>query len=113
MVIHRVGAADADHQRLFDLAAQGQLDIGQTPSDRQRGTGQDWEAEPVAVADHFLRLVEAVGEVLVVVDGRGAAVCFKDFDAFFEELVARVELLPLFVVGVLAVLTDDQDGVAS
>ena len=71
------------------------------------------KSEPVAVVDHFLRLIEAVGEVLVVVDGRGAAVCFKDLDAFFEKLVARVELLPLFVIGVLTVLADDQHRVAS
>ena len=90
MVIHGVGAADADHQRLFDLATQRQLDIGQTPSDWQRRTGENWEAEPVAIVDHFSRLVKAVGEVLVVVDGRGAAVFSKDFDAFFEEFVARV-----------------------
>ena len=38
-----------------------------------------------------LRLIEAVGEVLVVVDGRGAAVFFKDLDTLFEKLVVRIE----------------------
>ena len=113
MVVHGVGAADADHQRLFDLAAQGQFDIGQTPSDRQRRTREDREAEPVAVVDHFSRFVKAVGEVLVVVDGRGAAVFFKDFDAFFEKLIARVQNLSFVVSGVLAVLADDQHCIAS
>ena len=67
----------------------------------------------MAVGDHFLRLVKAVGEVLVVVDGRGAAVFFKDFDAFFEEFVARVQNLSFVVFRVLAVLADDQHCVAS
>ena len=113
MIVHGVGAADADHQRLFDLAAQGQLDIGQTPSDRQRRTGENREAEPVAVVDHFSRLVEAVGEVLVVVNWYGTAVLFKDLDAFFEKFVARVQNLSFVVFRVLAVLADDQHCVAS
>ena len=81
-------------------------------------TGSDepariWEAEPVAVGDHFLRFVKAVGEVLVVVNWYGTAVFFKDLDAFFEEFVARVQNLSFVVSGVLAVLADDQHCVAS
>ena len=59
-----------------------------------------------------LRFFEAVGEVLVVIDGNGAAALFENLDALFEELVARVEDLAFVVPGIVAVFADDQHSIA-
>ena len=56
-----------------------------------------------------LGLGEAVREVLVVEDRNGPAIGLENVDHLPEELVARVENLPLLVVRIVAVLADDQD----
>ena len=108
MVVHGVGAADADHQGLLDAGPVRDLQVRQPPGDRQRGPGQDGEAEAASVLDHLPGVVEAVGEVLVVVDRHRPPVGLEDGHALLEHLVPRVELLAQLVVRVLAVLADDQ-----
>src|SRR5947207_1051542 len=60
---------------------------------------------------HPLCLFEAVGQVFVVVDRDYAAVLLEDFYTLFEKLVARVKDLTLFILGIIAVLADDEHGV--
>ena len=49
--------------------------------------------------------------MLVDEDGARFAALFEDLDDLFEELVARVELLVLFVVRIVAVFADEDDAV--
>ena len=81
VVIHRVGAADAHHQGVFDLAIERQFQLGQPPRDGERRAGEHREAEPLRIGHHLFRLGEAVREVLVVVDRHGAAGSLEDVDA--------------------------------
>ena len=89
---------------------------GISTSGRRQVTGSD---EPASIGKlqalrgvhHRLGFLEAVGEVLVVVDRNGAAVLFEDLDALLEEFVARIEDLALLVARIVAVLADDQHGI--
>ena len=74
-------------------------------------TGQHREAETFRGGDHGLGLFEAVGEVLIVINGNGAVILLEYFDALLKKFIARVEALALFVNGIVAVLTDDHDGI--
>ncbi len=51
--------------------------------------------------------------MLVVIDRDSPTVAVEDVDALLEELVARVEDLAFGVVGIIAVLADDQHGIDS
>ena len=52
-------------------------------------------------------MLEAVRQVLVVIDGNRGAVLLEHVNALLHEFVARVEDLPLLVPFVVAVLADD------
>ena len=43
----RVEATAADHERVLDLAAQRELELGEPPAEGQRGVRHHREAEPV------------------------------------------------------------------
>ena len=49
--------------------------------------------------------------MLVVKDGHGAAAEAKNGDHLFKNLIARPQGLALFVVGIVAVLGDEQHAV--
>ena len=51
--------------------------------------------------------------MLVVIDRDSPTVAVEDVDALLEELVARVEDLAFGVVGIIAVLADEQHGIDS
>src|SRR5438309_2078155 len=49
--------------------------------------------------------------MLVIEDRRGSPILLEHLDRLPEELVARIEFLPDFVVRIIAVLADDEHGV--
>ena len=73
--------------------------------------GQERELQPLRRLDHLLGLGEAERKMLVVENRDRAAVVLEDLGGLAEELVARIEDLPLVVAGIIAVFADDQDGV--
>ena len=106
-----VDAADGDADRLVDPGAQGHVDRGGAPGDRERGAGHEGEPQLPGGVVHLARPLPVPGEVLVVEDRGGSACCAVDGDDLPEELVARVEPLALLVGAVGAVLADEQDAV--
>lgn len=56
-------------------------------------------------------MLPIVREMLVHEDGATASAFSKDVHDLFEELVTGVELLLLFVVGVIAMLANESDAV--
>ena len=111
VVVHGVRTADTHHQRFLDVTVQREFQVGQPPGDRQARARKHRETEPLRVGHHFQAPVEAVGEVLVVVDRYRAAILFEYLDTGLEHLVARVALLSFFVVRIIAMLANDQDTV--
>ena len=97
--VHGVGAASRPPSARLRSRTERQFEIGQPPGDRQRGARQHGKLQALRCIDHPLGLLEAVGEVLVVVDRHGAAVFLEYVHALLEELIARVEDLPLLVLG--------------
>ena len=89
---------------------------GSSISGRRQVTGSD---DPASIGNFsrldastiHLALLEAVRQVLVVEERNRHAVLLEHLDALLDELVSRIELLPLLVSRVLPVLSDDQDGV--
>src|SRR6188474_2252506 len=49
--------------------------------------------------------------MLVVVNRNDAAILFEHLDTLFEKFVARVEDLPLFILRIITVLSDEEYGV--
>ena len=106
-----IDAATADADSFFDLGTERHVERGGAPSNGQRRTGHKGEIEFARNIVHLLAPVPVPGKVLVVEYGRALAGSAIDRGDLFEKLVARVEVLALFVVAVAAVLADEQDAV--
>ena len=98
-------------QHLVELPAQGDLQLRQPPGHRQARAGHQRDLLRRRGLDHVGRLGPAVGEMLVDEDRHRAARGPEDVEHLAEVPAPRVELLELLVVGILAVLGDQQDGV--
>ena len=106
-----VDPADADADRLVYPGGQGHVDRRGAPGDREGGAGHESESHLPGGVVHLARPLPVPREVLVVEDRGGSAGGAVDGDDLPEELVARVEPLPLLVGAVGAVLADEEDAV--
>ena len=100
-----------DHHRFFDLRTQRDIHVRQAPGHGERGAGEQGEAQAVGGLYHGLRLLEAVGELLVVEVGNCALLVLKDLRALLKEIVAGQQNLPAVVGWVVILLDDRQHGV--
>ena len=105
-----VPAAGHAH-RLRDLSAQRHVDRGHAPGDRQRRAGHKGKAQFHGSIVHLARPIPVPRQVLVVEYRGRFAGGAEDCGHLLEEFVARVELLPFGIVGIVAVLGDEQHAV--
>ena len=92
----------ADHQGFLDLAVRAAVRDREAARSRAGRNRPDAETSDASdCVHHPLGFFKAPGEVLVVIDGNGAAVLLKNVYALFEELVARIEYLSLFIARVI------------
>ena len=106
-----IDAAVADAECFADLGAEGHFDGRGPPGDGEAGAGLEGELQLTGGVVHFLGPVPVPREVLVVEDGHGAATLAEDVHDLGEELIAWVLGLSLFVLGVIAMLADEDDAV--
>lgn len=102
--------AEAD-DRFFDGRFQRQLDLWDSPSDRQRGAGHEAEAHFFRCRHHLGRFFVIVRQMFVTEDGDGFARFLENLDDLLKKFVTRVEDLTKLVHGVVAVLDDEGDGI--
>ena len=89
----------------------GHVDRRQPPRDRERRAGQEREPQPLRVGHHLGALGPVRREMLVVEDGDAAAARLEDLDDLLEELIPRIERLPLVVLRIVPMLADDDDAI--
>ena len=102
-----IDAAIADADGFFDLSTEGHVERRGAPSNGQRRAGHKGEIEFARNIVHLLAPVPVPRKMLVVEYGRTLAGSAIDRGDLFEKLVARVEVLALFVVAVATVLGDE------
>ena len=103
------GVAHADGR--LQVAAHRQVELGRSIAQRQGGARHHRDAEPAGGLVHRQGVLPDRSQVLVGVDGHHTAQSFEGPRDRLEEPAARVEVLPLVVPGILAVLADAQHAV--
>ncbi len=106
-----VDVAVADRQHFGGFSAEGKVDFGQPSRHGKRRAGHEGKAQLPGRLDHLAGPVPLPREVLVVEDGNAVAALLEDVDDLGEELVPRIERLPLFIARIIAVFADQQDAV--
>ena len=81
------------------------------PGHRQARSGHQREPQLASRLHHLKRLGTAIGEMLIIEDGHGAAGGAEDVGDRAIHLPSRVELLELVVERIIAVLADQEDRV--
>ncbi len=101
----------AERHRRRQFAALIELERRLAPRHWHRRTGQKRHEQFAGLVVEPFGVGPGRGEVLIVEEGHGFLAPREDIGDGLEETAARIELLALVVVGVIAVLADAQDAV--
>src|SRR5580698_7427284 len=101
-------AAVGNDNGVTHLRIEGSFDGRFPVGDGNRRASHEGELQLVRDLDHAACFREAIGQVFIVEYGNGAAGLSKRLGDFGEELKSRIELLALFIKGIVAMLSDQK-----
>src|SRR6202011_4308225 len=104
-------AAVSHHCGLLDRAPQFEFEWQPPPGQRYGRTSHERKAQLAGLIVHPLRLLPVVREMLVTIDRHGAPGLPEHIDDLFVQLIARVQMLSLFVERVFAMLADERNAI--
>ena len=98
-------------KRMLDRSVQRQFQFRHPNGHGDRRACHEGKTKLSRLAEHRLGLRPGIRKMLIAKHRNGSTAPFEDFHNLLKELKARIEFLPLFISGVLAMFSDEQHGI--